>query len=567
MNRTGSATSFFLLSALALACAPGGESAVPGGESAGPAWFRDGTRDAGIDFRHESGASGKLYLPEIMGGGVAIFDADGDGDFDLYMVNQNRLLPEGSVERELPNALWLQREDGSFEEKTAGSGLGDGGFGMGVAIGDVDNDSDADVYVTNFGPDRLYLNRGDGTFEDGTRAAGIDVDGWSTSATFLDYDGDGFLDLYVARYLTWDAAKQCTSTSGRPGYCGPSAFPPARDVLLRNRGDGTFEDRSAASGIVTAAAAGLGVVAEDFDDDGRPDLYVANDGFANNLWLNRGDGTFVDDAVLLGAAYNMRGVAEAGMGVVAADLDNDGLSDLFMTHLDQETNTLYRNLGGGRGFSDLTEAVGLGTGSWRRTGFGTVAFDAELDGDLDLFVANGRVTTAERALEGCEMPPPWDLLAEPNLLYTNDGGGRFESSERGGALVDLIEVSRGTAMGDVDADGDLDLLVGNIHGPARLLVNDAPRSGRPLAIRAVDPALGRDAIGARVTVETDRGRQVRRIDRGGSYLSSSPPVAHFGIPEGSMLRGIEVRWPDGSTERFRPGDGDAMLLVRGEGSP
>jgi hypothetical protein len=548
------------------ACSPPAPDA-PDPVPHGPQWFAEIAREVGIDFRHESGASGALYMPEIMGGGVGLFDADGDGDLDAFFVNQNRLLPAIARSTEDTSRLYLQRGDGTFEDATARAGLGHGGFGMGVATGDIDNDGDVDVLVTGLGPAALYRNRGDGAFEDATAAAGIDVGGWSSSATFFDYDRDGFLDLYVARYLVWEPSKRCASAAGRRDYCGPTAFPPERDVLLHNRGDGRFEDVSDRAGIRGVAAAGLGVVSDDFDDDGWPDLYVANDGYANLLWINQGDGTFTDEAVVQGAAYNARGVAEAGMGVVAGDFDGDGKSDVFVTNLDRETNTLYRNLGGERGFSDVTEAVGVGLGCWNRTGFGTVALDAELDGDLDLFIANGRVTFGERQ-DGARLPAPWDELAEPNLFYLNDGTGRFALAEEGvESLVGSIDVGRGAALGDVDADGDPDLLLGAIHGAARLYRNDAPRRGRPLAVRAVDPRWRRDAIGARVTLVTDRRRQARTITAGFSYLSTSPPVAYFGVPEGERVERIEIRWPDGTHEAFPAAEGPALVLVRGAGSP
>jgi len=534
--------------------------------AAAGAWFTDTTARSGLDFRHESGASGRLYLPEIMGGGVALFDADGDGDLDVYLVNQNRVLPETRRDDDTSNRLYLQQPDGTFVDATDLSGLGDGGFGMGVAIGDIDNDGDPDVYVTNYGPDALYRNHGDGTFEDVTRTAGIRVEGWSTSATFFDYDVDGFLDIYVAVYLDWDASKVCTSTSGRESYCGPKAFPAARDVLLHNNGDGTFADVSATAGIRTVTAAGLGVVSDDFNDDGRPDLYVTNDGHANNLWLNQRDGTFRDDALVLGAAYNLRGIPEAGMGVVAADFDGDGWPDLFMTHLGLETNTLYRNLGQGRGFSDMTDVVGLGLDSWHLTGFGTAALDVELDGDLDLFVANGRVKAAEPHANA-RVPAPWDELAEPNLFYLNDGSGRFaNASAETGELCARVEVTRGVAAGDVDDDGDVDLLVGNIHGPARFYTNQTDRAGTALRIRARDPQLGRDAIGARIRVISGDSVQARTITRGFSYLSSSPPIAFVGIPEGHDVDRIEVSWPGGSDEVFPGGlEPASRVLVRGQG--
>jgi len=530
-------------------------------------WFREIAAASGVDFRHESGAAGKLYMPEVMGGGVALLDVEGDGDLDLYFVNQNRALPATAREERGQNRLYLQGPGGRFEDATATSGIGHGGFGMGVAAADVDNDADLDLFLTNYGPAALYLNRGDGTFEDATAASGIAIDGWSTSAAFFDYDRDGLLDLYVARYLVWDPSKQCASASGRPDYCGPTAFPPERDVLLHNEGGGRFRDVSADSGIRSVAAPGLGVVSDDFDDDGWPDVYVANDGFANLLWINRRDGTFTEEAVIRGAGFDLRGLAEAGMGLVAADLDADGSTDLFVTNLDLETNTLYRNLGAGGGFLDVTDAVGLGVASWRRTGFGTVAFDAELDGDLDLYVANGRVTRGEPQ-PGCELPEPWAAFAEPALFYLNDGRGAFAlSCDEAGGLCRSVEVGRGVAAGDVDADGDVDLLVGSIHGAARLYRNDAPRRGRPLVVHAIDPRFRRDAVGARVSVITSVGRQVRTILSGGSYLSSGPAVAHFGLPDGSRLERIEVRWPDGARESFpAEPEGEVRRLVRGEGS-
>ncbi|MFQ5592155.1 MAG: FG-GAP repeat domain-containing protein, partial [Phycisphaerae bacterium] len=308
-------------------------------------YFTDITRQVGLDFVHDNGADGNLDLPEIIVSGVALFDFDNDADLDIYFTNGNHNLRTGEVSDGPTNRLYRQEPDGRFTDVTARSGLGDCGYGAGVAVGDIDNDGYADVYVTNIGHDQLYRNRGDGTFENITKSAGIRVDGFSSSAAFLDYDRDGYLDLYIARYVQW-SPKDCYSDKGTPDYCGPLAFPPARDVLLHNTGDGAFRDVTEHAGISSAsAAAGLGVVCEDFNDDGWIDIYVANDAYANNLWVNQHDGRFVDDALVLGAAYNMHGMPEAGMGVVAADFDGDEDYDLFMTHLARETNTLYRNEG------------------------------------------------------------------------------------------------------------------------------------------------------------------------------------------------------------------------------
>ena len=529
-------------------------------------WFTEITNEVGLDFVHETGAAGDFLLPEIMASGAALFDYDNDGDLDIYLTNGNHTLPDGRRAQAPVNRMYRQEADGRFVDVTAQSGLGDGGYGMGVAIGDIDNDGDADVFVTNYGRDRLYRNRGDGTFEDITDAAGITVDDWSSSAVFFDYDRDGFLDLFVARYVTYDPPQGCVDHAGRPDYCGPDSFPPLHDVLLRNNGDGTFADVSEVAGMTSAAAAGLGVICEDLNDDGWIDVYVANDGDANHLWMNQHDGTFIDAALLLGTAVNLHGVPEAGMGIVAADFDNDTDLDLFITHVVYETNTLYRNRGGETGFEDISGQSGLGGSSLPYTGFGTAAFDVELDGDHDLLVVGGGVERAE-PYPDVKVDPPWDTFAEPNLFYLNDGRGHFELlNDVVASVCAPIEVSRGLAVGDIDRDGDLDLLVTNAQGPARLYRNDTPRLGSWLIVRAMDPALNRDAIGARVTVVAGEQVYVRTISRGFSYLSASDPRAHFGLGEASAVDTIEVWWPDGQRERFSGTPANRVIeLVRGTG--
>lgn len=409
---------------LALSCAGNGGPVTTERTLAVSTWLVDVTAERGPHFTHETGATGKLLMPEIMTSGVALFDYDGDGDLDLYFTNGNFEL-SGAPERGRPvNRLYRLEADGRYVDATDGSGLGDAGYGMGVAVGDVDNDGDVDLYLTQYGSDRLYVNRGDGTFEDATEAAGIDVDGWSSSAVFFDFDRDGWLDLYVARYVRYEPDRKCTDVAGRPSYCSPQVFRPEHDVLLRNAGDGSFIDVTEAAGIRASLGAGLGVVAQDFDQDGWVDVYVANDAHANHLWINKWDGTFRDEAMQRGVAYSMDGQAEAGMGVVAADFDNDLDLDLFVTHLDRETNTLYRNRGNGRSFEDVTGPSGLASSSRTLTGFGTTAFDLELDGDLDLVVVNGRVTRG-RPRAASRVGPPWDAFAEPNLIYVNDGDAHF----------------------------------------------------------------------------------------------------------------------------------------------
>lgn len=545
-----------LLVILLVACgAPPAEEPAAAVPTAGTApWLNDVTADYGLDFVHETGGVGDLHLPEIMGSGAALFDVEGDGDLDAYLINGALDLGRSagsSVDfpREGPRNRLFRQEDGRFVDATEESGLGDPGYGMGVAVGDVDNDGLVDVYVSNYGADRIYRNLGGGRFRDQTAAAGLDVDGWSSSVIFFDFDRDGLLDLYVARYVAYDPRVPCYDTAGRHEYCGPSAFPGLSDVLLHNEGGFAFRDVSAQAGIAAVADAGLGVVSDDFNDDGWPDVYVANDADPNQLWINLGDGTFRDEGLIMGASVNAQGVTEAGMGVVAADFDGDTLPDLFMTHLANESNTLYRNMGSDMGFEDVTAASGLAAGSAPFTGFGNVAFDAEFDGDLDLALVNGRVLRGPRL--DSELAAPWDDYAEPNLLYRNIGGGRFEPAvEEAGEFHDRVEISRGLAIGDLDGDGDGDLLVSNGQGPARIYRNDAPRRGAVVRVEAWDPRLGRLAEGAIVVAEAGELR-LRRIQcRGRSYLSSSEPTMVFGLGEAARVERFLVRWPDGRREEF-----------------
>ncbi len=557
---------------MALAGAGGACEGPPPEEPAPPAavapaapWLVDVTDLYDLDFVHETGGEGELQLPEIMGSGAALFDVEGDGDLDVYLLNGARDLGRSPAPDGPRNRLYLQ-QDGRLVDASEGSGLDDPGYGMGVAVGDVDNDGLDDVYVSNFGADQIYRNLGGGRFRDMTAAAGIRVDGWSASAIFLDFDRDGLLDLYVTRYVAYDPRVKCYDTAGRHEYCGPSAFPGLSDVLLRNEGGFAFRDVSARAGMAAVTDAGLGVVSEDFNDDGWPDVYVANDADPNQLWINLGDGTFRDEGLIMGASVNAQGVTEAGMGVVAADFDGDTLPDLFMTHLANESSTLYRNLGAGLGFEDVTAASGLAAGTAPFTGFGIASFDAELDGDLDLAVVNGRVLRGPR-LES-ELAPPWDDYAEPNLLYRNLGAGRFEAvNDEAAEFHARTEISRGLAIGDLDGDGDGDLLVSNGQGRARIYRNDIPRRGAALRVEAWDPDLGRLAEGAVLIAEIG-ARRLRRIQgRGHSYLSSSEPTVTFGLGDAASVDRLLVRWPDGRREEF-PGAtaGATIRLIRGQGS-
>lgn len=523
----------------------------------------------GIRHVYHSGGRGEKWLPEIMGGGAALFDADGDGDLDLYLTQGNDHLLEDSDTGSYRNAFFRQRADRSFEDWSQESGLADARYGQGIAVGDVDNDGDLDVYVTNLGADQLYRNRGDGRFDRVTDEAGIDVDGYSSSAAFCDYDLDGWLDLYVARYLRFDPDRHCYDPAGRRDFCGPQSYSGESDVLLHNLGGGRFEDVTREAGLTAPPSTGLGVLCEDFDLDGQPDFLVANDGYANYLWLNQGGGRFRESAIRMGLAYDRGGDAEAGMGVVSGDFDGDLGLDVWMTHLRNETNTFYRGIGGGAGFEDATGATGMSDASLPFTGFGAVAFDLELDGDLDLLVANGRVSSHNELHPDPEVAPPLDVLAEANALYLGDGTGHFIAlPEAACPPCTLGEVSRGVALGDIDGDGDPDAVVVNTESPARVYVNESPRQGRWLRLRAFDPRLQRDAIGARLVVRVGDRRWLRTIAGGGSYLSASELRAHVGL--GAVASGdradVELRWPDGLRERF---DIDCLdcevVLSRGDG--
>ena len=588
---SGMAAAGLLLLAGAVGCgsaesvtpAPGadGPAAVPAGEIR----FTDRAREAGLDFEHFNGMSGEYYFSEMMGPGAALFDMDDDGDLDAYLV-QGRMLGEG---RTLADALMppapgvplpltdrLYRNDlevhadGArtlrFTDVTTGSGLDVGSYGMGVAAGDFDNDGRVDLYRTRNGANQLFRNNGDGTFTDVTGRSGTGDESWGVSASFVDVDGDGWLDLYVGNYVEYDleAGTPCFTLTGERDYCAPKSYLPSPDRLYRNNGDGTFDDVTAASGIGSRHGPALGVLTADFDADGWMDIYVANDGEPNQLWINGRDGTFEDRALLAGVAVDLAGDVEASMGVDAGDFDADGDDDLFMTHVSAETNTLYVN-GGAGFFEDRSAMTGLGAPSLPYTGFGTAWVDFDNDGWLDLLAVNGDVQAIEGLVRAGDPFP----LHQPNQVFRNRGGEAFDDVTAGaGAVFELSDVGRGAAFGDVDNDGDVDVLVANNNGPARLLVNDTGQRRRWVGLRLID-GRGRDALGARVGVSRESGPVLwRRARADGSYASASDPRVVVGLGTAESVTGVRVEWPGGRVEDWDdvPVDG-WTTLTEGTGRP
>jgi len=531
--------------------------------------FIESAGAAGLAFTHVNGASGQYYLPEQMGAGVALFDYDNDGDLDVFLVQDGPL--NGSAPASSPNSPTsrLFRNDLTpgadgvprlhFTDVTAQAGVGLRAYGMGVAVGDYDNDGDLDLFVTSFGPDTLFRNNGNGTFTDVTSEAGVSDPLWSTSAVFFDYDRDGDLDLFVANYLDFTVAgnKTCTDGSGARDYCGPRTYRPAPDRLYRNDGNGHFTNVTEQAGIARADGAGLGVVADDLNGDGWLDLYVANDATPNQLWINRHDGTFADEGPLSGAALNAAGNAEGSMGIAAGDFDGDGNDDLFVTNIIGETFVLYRNDGRGN-FEDARVATGIAALTSGVTGFGTDWIDYDNDGWLDVFVANGAVNIIE-SQRGQSNP-----FRMKNQLFHNAGNGRFtDASAAGGPAFERAEISRGAAFGDIDNDGDVDIVVTTSGGPVRLLLNQGTSGNHWIELALRDSPGNRFGAGARIGVErAGQSTLWRRVHTDGSYLSASDGRTHVGLGRSPTVSGIVVQWADGARERWTSVAADTFTTLR-----
>jgi hypothetical protein len=562
--------------------------------------FTEEAAALGVDFVHRAGPTGRLTIAEVMGSGAALADFDGDGDLDLFLVQGGSLEP-GKAPAGLGDRLGhrLYRNDLSiaptgerrlrFTDVTAGSGLKLGAYGMGAAVGDYDNDGRPDLYVTALGANQLWHNEGADAqgnlrFAEVTAKAGADDGRWSVPATFFDYDRDGFLDLFVGNYLSFSfaSARPCKTPAGAPDYCGPVPADGQADRLLRNRGDGTFEDVTARAGLTPPSGAtggvgedgpALGSVAADLDGDGWIDLYVANDEAPNLLWINQKNGTFKNEALLAGAALSAEGRPRASMGLDAGDADNDGDDDIVIDNLNGEGIAYYRNEGGGT-FEDLSRASGLQAPSFHSTGFGAAFLDYDNDGLLDLLVANGAVKVLEE--QRGEMAKGLAPLRQRRQLFRNAGNGTFElvAPATAGPSFEALEVGRGAAFGDLDNDGDTDVVVSNNDGPARVLVNRLDSRKHWLGLRLITGRVtgkpggpARDALGAVAELKRPGKPALRRRARAdASYASANDPRILFGLGASADLGPVTIRWPSGKVELFEGLKADAYTTLReGEG--
>ena len=522
--------------------------------AATPVVFTDVTGPAGIRFTHNTGAFGAKYMPETFGAGALWLDVDGDGWQDLLLVN-GTAWPERD-DAATHAALYRNDRDGTFTDITRGSGLDVPLYGLGGAAADFDNDGHVDVYLTVLGPNRLFRGAGDGTFTDVTGTAGVGDPGFSTAALWFDYDKDGHLDLFVGNYVHWSPETDlfCSLTGDTKSYCTPESYQGQSGTLYRNRGDSTFEDVTTAAGLRAPSAKALGAVMLDFNDDGWMDLFVANDTQPDQLFENRGDGTFEDIGVLAGVAFSDAGVARAGMGVDAADYDRSGRADLVIGHFSTEMMALYHNEGNGL-FIDEGPRSAIGRSTLLTLTFGCFFFDFDLDGWPDIFAANGHVA------DDVERVQARITYAQPPQLFRNLGGGRFEEVTAPDTALGAPQVGRGAAYADFDGDGDLDVVVTANGGAPRLLRNDGGDDNHVLRIRTMGTTSNRDGIGARIDVTAGGATRWQVVRTGSSYLSQSELPVTFGLGDGTRVDALEVTWPSGRVDRIGAVSADRTITV------
>ena len=530
--------------------------------------FTDIASSSGITFRHTNGASGKYYFLETVASGGGFIDYDNDDDLDIYLLN-GAAIPGFVPDEPISSVLYQNNGDGSFTDVTDRAGVGNvGGYGMGIAVADYDNDGDDDLFVTNYGENILYRNEGQGIFDDVTIQANLTVADkplFSTSAAFLDYDRDGHLDLYVCVYVDFqfDTNKRC-SRDGIQSYCGPDIYDGVADILYRNNGNGTFSNVSVESGIANPSGKGLGVVCGDYNGDGWTDIFVANDLTPDFLYRNNGDGTFTDEALLAGVAYGEDGVARAGMGVDFGDYDRNGFPDIYVTNFSLEPNSLHRNNGNGT-FTETTFGAGLGNPTLLYLGFGTAFKDFNHDGWLDLFAANGHV------IDNISLFDPTITYKQTNQVFMNNGDGQFtDVSASSGAPFQVKGVHRGAAFGDVDNDGDLDILVTTVNDSPRLLRNDGITqtglkqfgASNSLLVSSEGVRSNRNGIGAQITLVTELMRQRREVRSSYSYLAANDLRTHFGLGASASADSVIVEWPSGARDVVTNVEGGQWITIR-----
>ena len=516
--------------------------------------FTDVTKAAGITFKHTNGAFGKHYLPETMGAGVAFVDFDGDGYPDIFFVNSKNF-PDHPAAKAYP-ALYHNNKNGTFTDVTKQAGLAVELYGFGAAAADYDNDGRVDLFVTALGGNHLFHNNGNGTFTDVTAKAGVGASAFSTSAAWFDYDKDGFVDLVVLNYVQWSADKDlfCTLDGKTKSYCTPESYKGESPILYHNKHDGMFEDVTKAAGLYDPTSKALGVALFDYNADGWLDLFVANDTQPNRLYRNTGKGSFVDEAVASGVAFNEAGVARAGMGVDAADYDRSGRESLIIGNFSNEMMALYHNEGTNL-FIDEAPTATIGQASLLSLTFGCFFFDYDLDGLLDVFAANGHVADDINRVQ------PKVTYAQMPHLFHNLGNKRFEVASKAIGLAEPI-VARGTAYADFDNDGDLDIVIQTNNGPARLLRNDGGNKSHALRVALIGTKSNKSAIGARVVASLEGGGTMKAmVKSGSSYLSQSDLPVTFGLGKAMKVTALEVQWPSGAVEKMPATDGNQTITI------